>query len=135
MLYYSAKEQIGPKPAKNQQEWLRNYRSFLRQKYPGFDPGPTDAGRIDRIIEQLYEAANDGILSTTTTGKAIQTYLAARDQAIESAARAKIVNWGQAKSTRNIRAWLRARAADITTKYPEFDRVWDQVFSREMQED
>lgn len=135
MLYYSAKDAIGPQPAKNQSTWLRQYRDFLRQKYPGFDPGPTDSARTDRVIEQLYEAANDGLLASTNTGKGIALYLSARDAAIDQAAKANIVNWGQAKSTRNIRAWLRDRAREVQSRYPDFERVWDQVFSREMQED
>lgn len=136
MIYYNVKSLIGPKPAKNQTEYLRGLKTFLTSKYPGFDPESTDPKRRQRTIDQLYTAAKDPtVLSSTDAGRGIAIYLSARDAAIESAGRAKIIGWQSAKSTRSIRAWLREVAGKIIDQHPEFERVWEKVFSGEMVDD
>lgn len=133
MIYYNAKDIIGPKPAPNQTDWLRGLKTFLSQKYPGFDPEAVDPKKRQRTIEQLYQAAQDPkVLSSTDAGKGIAIYLSARDAAIQSAASGKIIGWQTAKSTRNIRDWLRQVAANITAQHPDFERVWSKVFEGEM---
>jgi hypothetical protein len=133
MAYYEAKSQLGPNPAKNQLDWLAGYRDLLKQKFPGFDPEAADPTRTARVIEQLYQAANTGLLATTPAGRGIQQYLALRDQAMESAKRGGLRSgFSSAKSAQPIRDWLAQNAARIVQRYPDFQRVYDQVFSHEV---
>jgi hypothetical protein len=133
MIYYNAKDALGPKPAQNQLQWLSGLRDFLKQKYPGFDPEAADPSRTGRVIDQLYQAANTGLLATTPAGRGIQQYLALRDQAMQSATNAGLRSgFSSAKSAQPIRDWLAQNAARIAERYPDFTRVYDQVFSHEV---
>lgn len=131
MIYYTQKDQFGPRPTPRQQEWLSGFRDYLATEYPGFDPMASDPGKRKRTIQQFYEAAAAGDLNATPAGRGIATYLAARDQAIAKARAGGIKGWENAKKTRSIRAWLRKIGAQLSTQYPGFDRAWESVFSRE----
>lgn len=133
MIYYNAKTQLGPSPAANQSQWLSGLRDHLKQQYPGFDPEAADPQRSARVIEQLYQAANSGVLATTPVGRGIARYLQLRDQAMQSAQSAGLRSgFSTAKSASPIRNWLKQNAAQIQQQYPQFERVYEQIFAREL---
>lgn len=133
MIYYNQKDLLGPSPFRNQLDWLVKLRDHLKQQYPGFDPEAADPSRTARTIEQLYQAANTGILASTPAGRAIAQYLNLRDQAMASASAAGLRSgFSTAKKAAPIRAWLSQNAARIQSQSPQFSRVWEQVFAREV---
>ncbi len=131
MIYDHLKEQLGPKRTPEQAKWLADRKELLIQKYPGWNPDYVGT-KVPEKIRELESAAADPKLSSNPITPALQAYFHFRDQAEQSAG---IAGWKTATSTRATRDWLRAKAAALTARVPEFQSVYDDLLSRELKDD
>jgi hypothetical protein len=134
MIYYNMKDQFGPKPTTAQTAYLTQLNSFLKSKFPGYDPGASDPNQSKRVIEQLYQLAESDphVLSTTPAGRSILSYIVARDKVADQAATIHITGWQTAKRTDPLRTYLRGVGTRLAQENPDFAPLWDRVLSREV---
>lgn len=137
--YQRAKAMLGPdqhSPDKGQADWLRTQRRNIQEAYPNWNNSVGLAGRPtnEQMIEQLYDASKNRTVARTDAGKGLVQYLALRDQAIEQAEGAGFVSFKTANDLAPTRQWLTDNAHQIIQDHPGFERLWDVVFSREMED-
>jgi hypothetical protein len=118
---------------------LRNYRTELAHRYPGYDqpiPGLESRPTRDMLINEFYEWRDVPALAETPSGQGLLAYLDFRDQVIAEGIRLGLTPTGfrSAKRTRYLRDWLRTVANSLMSYYPEFGPMWEQVFAREIEE-
>lgn len=130
------------KPSKEQRAWLRQVKDIMIREYPGYGElldgglGLKERADKDQLLRELYEANNNPTLSSTDTGQALATYLAARDQAMSAAtSRHELATFRTAKSARYLRDWLREVGNTLALETPNFAPLWEQVLEREMSDD
>lgn len=140
-LYHTAKDKLiksngGAPLDHDQQAGLDAGKKWLMKRYPGFQITPYDQNRLPRALGELTQASTDSKLASTPAGKGLNLYLAARDQINQAA----VDQYGlksamKGKDAAGLRAGLRAAAAWIIKKYPDFAPMWEQVLSHELTRD
>lgn len=140
--YNYEKRRLGPdavSPNDDQQRWLRGRREEIQKIYPqwGNNTGRAERPELDVLVRDLYRAAEDPLLSSTSAGKALNIYLQSRNEAVEYSR-----SWsdtGSPNSFRTAQAFsstresLRRIGNELVTRYPEFEPMWISVFDRELQ--
>lgn len=132
-IYNHLKEQVAGRTDAAAREWLSNAREKLAQQYPQFIstyPAP-DQGTTQQQVQRLQAAAVDPQVLKTEAGQGLALYLAARDKAMQAAKAGGLASFATAKSAAGIRSWLQGVAAQITTAYPDFQTLYQQVFAHE----
>lgn len=119
---------------------LRNFRLALANEYPGFDivtPGLAEPIPRDQIIAEIETWAGEPRLTSTQAGTAAMQYLGARRWAISQATAMGITPTGfaTARRTEYLRYWLASIGSQLVQQYPEFGPMWEQVLSRELEQD
>jgi len=134
-------EMSGGKPSDSQRSWLRTVQDALIKEYPGYGQslngglGLTERADKTQQLRELQDAVKDPKLGNTETGKALSLYLTARDKAQESAKASGLAGFQTAKSARGTRDWLRTIGNALVNEHPAFAPLWEQILSREMNED
>ncbi len=146
MIFYTAKAKLGPRPSTAQQAWLANVKTALMAAYPGFNaivsglaarPVDDPNNVSDVLVPEMRRAVADPKLADSDTGKALSTYLAARDK-VDATAQArglKAGSFSQAASASDLRAWLRALATVLGQDNAGFQLLFDRVLDRELRTD
>lgn len=137
--FQRAKAMLGPdanSPNKEQSDWLRQQKANILEAYPNWNNEVGLGGRPtnEQMIAQLYDASKNSTLANTNAGKGLIEYLVLRDQANEQAKREGFVSFKTANDLAPTRQWLTDHAYRIIKQYPEFEKLWDVVFSREMED-
>lgn len=141
--YNRAKDmlQLGPGKAPNEEQraWLSKQRANVLEAYPNWDNNVGLAQRPDneQMVRQLYLAVKDRKVLSTDAGKGLAAYLAFRDKAVVSGHNAGFVGYAPFASANDMastRQWLADHAYQIMEEHPDFERLWDVVFSREMED-
>lgn len=129
--YYKAmRDKAGPYPTEEQRAYLRSYREFLVQKYPGFGKGDpkTTQERVQEIA-QLRKAA--ATIPDNPVSQAIEKYMKKRDQALDELAKIGL-SFLSGKQAEPFRDYLYGYGEALAETYPDFGRVWEQLISYEV---
>lgn len=137
--YYRAKDMLGVEgesPNREQAAWLRTQRANILEMYPNWNNnvGLSERPTNDQMVAQLYEASKNRTVKGTNAGKGLIEYLRYREQAQAQAVELGHTSFGEANDLAPTRQWLTDHAYAIIKKYPEFEKLWDVVFSREMED-
>jgi hypothetical protein len=114
---------------------LREFRKALVDYYPGFDTIPYDDKRLPTQVRELQDAVKHRSVAQTDAGKGLKVYLEQRDRVMSAVEQAGLAGFGTAKAAAPFRMFLRAAAEQIIDDHPDFQPLWDSVFSREMKEE
>lgn len=133
--YRTVQRQIGAYPNDAQRQYLRDYRATLAKRYPGFGAAATyDTGKFENSIAELRQAVTDDAVAGDEITGAIKDYLDMRDQVLVEAQRRGFVGI-TSKSTLDLREYLVGYAANLSAKVPNFSRIYDGLFSQEVESD
>lgn len=133
--YQSVAKLIPSARTDEQRAALRQLRTLLGQKYPGFATLQSfDTRKFDRQIEQLRRAANDPDLADNPVRAAVASYLEVRDTALGVAISRGRSSLASPKDE-DLRAIIRGSAQLLIQKYPDFSRMYDRVLAREVEND
>lgn len=88
-----------------------------------------DAGKDDRIMDQLKRAAYDERFGDSDGATALRDYLYLRDKAIEASGRKTLKN----KSSEPQREFLAQQALELIKKYPDFQKIFYRFFKKELE--
>jgi hypothetical protein len=122
-------------PNAEQRAWLRNVRSELNRKYPGFPAVPVfTVGEFEQKVTQMQQAVQDPRLQGNETAKAISDYLTYREQAIAQyvAAGGSAQGFASAKAAEPLRDWLANIGTTLAATTPDFSRVWERELQSEV---
>ena len=146
LQWEEAKAQAGPEAGRPEEmtQWLRETREWLSREYEGWDneAGIPGAPTLDESIEQLVRAAEDDDLVEASPGavEGLRAYLSARERAqdlVDEARENGVVesqSFTSSAETAEVRDWLRSTAEWIIGRHPEFQTMWERVFSRELKD-
>lgn len=115
-------------------EWKRQIKADLQTDYPGWNPDAVPNNLPGRI-RQLQGAVKDEKISGTEIGKGLTIYFEKRQQAIDAAKQGGLASPFTAKRAAYLRDWLRQVGGDLSSDFKGFDRIWDEVLSRELKDD
>lgn len=135
MRFNQMRDRLGANPSKEGRAYLAQLKDALAREYPGYEPMPTDPGRLDRQIRELRDASDDEDLADNPLTGALRTYFAARDKATQAAQAAGFSSHAKAKAMRPVREWLRQLADSLKADTPQFAEVWDRLLARELSDD
>ncbi|NIS14596.1 MAG: hypothetical protein GWN97_22495 [Thermoplasmata archaeon] len=141
IAYEHARRMVGPRTDPAAVAWLRGNRYAIMERYPGYNEPTVGVARTatrDQLIREFYLWETNETLAGTDAGQGVAEYLRARDQVILiSTQEMGLTETGfrNAAKALQLRNWLRYQAAQIVMRHPDFGPVWDQVFSREIEED
>jgi hypothetical protein len=112
---------------------LADYKNQLTKDYPGYSNTPSldSVGQRETAISELQSALNQPRLASTDAGQGLQEYLDSRQSATDSAHAAGVTDLWSANATRNVRAWLQSQALAVIARHPDFQTMWDELFSKE----
>lgn len=141
-----AKRQAGPEEGRPEEmtQWLREVHDWLSERYEGWEneAGVPGSPTIEESIEQLVRASQDDQLAEASPGamEGLRSYLSARNQAADlveegrSSGVLESSGFQSSQETAPIRDWLRSYAEWVIARNPEFQSMWDRVFSRELKD-
>lgn len=111
----------------------------IKQDLPGYGVQDLAIHTTERRVAELQAAATDPRLAKSNPGvyAALREYLARRAQVqqVSKEQFGKPDYWMRAKAGKDLRDWLRAKAAEIMKAHPEFVAAFDRVFANEMADD
>lgn len=124
------------RPTKEERDWLREWRLYLREEYYGYrdqsgmPKRPDDEG----MILEAYRAVEMPQVLATPQGKALKEYLEYRDAAMETAKAQGFASFREADALLEVRIWLRDHGEYLAQTVPEFEPLWDILLSREVRD-
>ena len=133
--YRAYKAQVGSYPNEEQRAWLKNVRSKLNEKYPGFPVVPIfTVGEFERNIEKMRSAVTNPKLLDNDVAKSLATYLQYRDQAISNyvAGGGQPSGLGTAKAAQPLRDYLSSIGLTLVEQTPDFARIWERELQSEV---
>ena len=119
-------------------ESMFRMNEYLREAFPGYDiqpktPGPTD---MDTQIRQLREGAARADMQDNDVAKALNIYFQSYDNFEEilqkQAGRLQVTP--KRLTSYYVRETFRKHAEDLYTQYPEFYYVWQDILSKQIEE-
>jgi hypothetical protein len=128
---------VGPERDFDTSLWLNDLDEALHREYPGYEnlvgvpEGPSAEAAIHEI-RRLIE--NESDIARTPLGEAVSTFLTARDMAQQEAEALGYVTFKTATGAEHIRTWLRELGAALSRERPGFERIFDYVFSSELEQ-
>jgi len=143
--YAKAKDMLGEdagSPNREQAAWLRKQRDQILEAYPNWDNrvGLAERPEIDQMVRQLYDISDNSTIQETNAGKGLLEYMRLRNSAQARVDQdrengdTEALTFKSANDYSNLRQWLVDGAYDIIKRYPEFEKMWDLVFSREIED-
>jgi len=133
--YRAYKAQVGSYPNEEQRAWLKNVRSKLNAKYPGFPVVPVfTVGEFESNIVKMRSAVENPKLADNDVAKALSTYLQYRDQAISNyvAGGGQPSGLGTAKAAQPLRDYLSSIGETLIQQTPDFARIWERELQSEV---
>jgi len=142
LVYDNARNQadtmFGESNTEPKTAWLKFYREFLRDKFPGYgrsNVGLPEKATIAMKIEELERWETNDKLKDTEAGQGLALYLRAREQ-IHAITRE--LGYDPASLNRDIdklrpvQALLRQRGMQIAKEHPDFGHLWVLVLQYEL---
>jgi hypothetical protein len=128
---YKMEEAKYPDPSDEDIQHLKEYKEQLKKDYPGYDGNSFDVNKIKNQIKALKDAAYFKGLDDNPVALGTREYLAFRQDAINNFP-GKSTTF-LAKENSDQANELKANAAKIIEKYPEFGRLYERVLSKELE--
>ena len=129
--YKLASDAAGPKPTPNEEKVLAELKTNLYKLYPGYKASSYDVNKTARQIEDLKAAAYYKGLDNNPVALGAREYLANREAILNTIPENK--PGLTAKVNRNKLNALKNSVVGIVEKYPEFQRLFDRVLSKELE--
>jgi hypothetical protein len=137
-LYIQQVRELGDDLSDRTAAELRQYRTDLENRLPGFKYQPLNINERQQILAQIIDASeNAPSLQGNAVARSVRTYNGYREQALAVAIqRNDGVDTGSLltrKENADLRQWLR-KVGDTLTSRPnsQFERVWTRVFFDEV---
>ena len=131
-VYRDLKSQVGQYPTKEEREWLAKQRLKIHAKYPGFPPKAVfEVNKLEVRIGQLKAIVDNPKLANDDVAGAVRDYLGFRDEALAQAQAAGLSSLN-GKSVEPLRDWLYSIGTALAERVPDFQRLWDQELSSEV---
>lgn len=134
-VYRSYRNQVGAYPSEEQRAWLRGIRRQIHARYPGFpEIAVFEVGKFEKEVADLQTLVADSRLEGNPVRDAVATYLNYRDQAVARyvAAGGQEGGFDTAKAAEPLRDYLVSIGMALMQQNPDFGRVWERVFSFEV---
>jgi hypothetical protein len=140
LIYQAQKDKVGDSPNESERRWLADWRRYLEDEYPGWSSSGGVVGLPDRpstseLVSEMYDALKHKAIKSTDAGKGLAMYLEYRDKAIAlQEDRGFHRGDGLVTSSKDFngtRRWLNDAAAFVIGEHPDFEPIWEIVFSRE----
>jgi hypothetical protein len=132
--YRQVQTLVGPYPNAEQKAYLRQYREYLGEQYPGFALATFDPNRIKNNIAELTLAVQESSLADNNVAKAAKLYLDARENVMAEATNRGLSSIDRSKNAADLRGYLRQYAELLKKDYPEFSRLYDRILIDEVDE-
>jgi hypothetical protein len=128
-IYRNKKDQIDPADD-GQREWLREWQSYLEDKFPGWKPNNFNVGEVDILVRGVERAVENPKFAKASPGlvRTAKAYLAKRQEALEAADGVDLSGARDAEK----RAWLREWGTYYLSRNEDFSEMWNEVFLREL---
>lgn len=130
-LYRTTVQSIGPNPNQEQQDYLRNVRELIKERFPGFATAAVNINEASSRIEQVKAAAFSDLLNDNPISTPVRIYFQQRDLALQEA-QSRGLNTLKGRAVADLRAWLRDIGDQLVRQYPEFERIYDRVLFNEI---
>jgi len=128
-----AREMVGPYPDANAKDMLKQYRTYLSKKYPGFPAvAEFQVGKYYNDIIDLKELVFDKRVQPDGTVESIKQYLLAREQAIATSGVSE-QGFRSAKSAEGLRDQLASIGLALSQREPNFARIYDRLLASEVE--
>ena len=126
---------LNPNPTKEGREAMKEYRGTLDLRYPGFADMTIKPNKINNLAIDLRNAVKEPGMVNNPVALAATRYLNARDGMLYLAEKQYgLKTLRESTKTAALRAALRAEAQLIIETYPDFARLYQQLFEREIEE-
>ena len=132
--YRQVQTLVGPYPNADQKAYLRQYREYLGEQYPGFALATFDPNRIKNNIAELELAVQESSLADNNVAIAAKLYLDARENVMAEATNRGLSGIDRSKNATDLRGYLRQYADLLKKDYPEFARLYDRILIDEVDE-
>ena len=133
-LYRDLKAEVGQYPKQAERDWLARQRLKIHEKYPGFPPKAVfEVNKSEVRIAQLRDIVVDPKLANNEIAGAVRDYLRYRDEAYADAAALGLRSLS-GKQAEPLRDWLYSIGSALAERVPDFQRLWDQELSSEVDE-
>ena len=129
-LYRSAVRKVGPSPTAEQKVWLAEQKSDISNLYPGYITAEQTVQDFEHKVYWLTEASKDSEMDGNPVAEATRFYLQERDAAIQiiigrdSGSGKSLAG----KDNGDLRNAMNTIGLALSEKYPEFARLYDDVF-------
>jgi hypothetical protein len=140
-MYFQYKDQFGPFPTTEEENYLQTVKASIRKELPLWDES-FDVSEVQTRVDQTFKAAKDPVFRDTEVSGAILAYQKARQEVIDYArsqgdikATGTGSGFGTAKATEDGRDYLRFVAQQLIEQVPQFEVFWQRVFDAEMVDD
>lgn len=128
-----AREMVGPYPDAEAKDMLKQYRTYLSKKYPGFPAvAEFQVGKYYNDIIDLKQLVFDKRVQSDGTVESIKQYLSAREQAI-AASGVSEQGFRSAKSAEGLRDQLASIGLALSQREPNFARIYDRLLASEVE--
>lgn len=132
--YRQVQDLVGPYPNAEQKQYLREFREYLGEMYPGFTSGTFDPNKLKTQIDELTRAVKDSSLADNDIAEAARQYLQVRDAVLVEAANRGLSSIDRSKNAADLRGYLREYAVSLKEQYPNFARMYDRLLLQEIDE-
>jgi hypothetical protein len=113
---------------------FQDAKESLKLSMNGGPKSSTDFNKFDRVMFQLKELANDDRFVDVPSVAALRDYLLLRDGAMAKLGKSSTDKLlGSSDSVKQIRAWLSEQAVWIIKDNPDFQKIFYQFFSNELE--
>src|SRR5690606_8857829 len=115
-------------------QYLRDFEAWVREAYPGYGQAHNFMERPDseQLMYELERAVNDQRVRRTRVGEALATYWEQRRLMLDVAEEMGFSTL-TSRSLLPERSYLRELGEWLSTEYPGFSYLWDQVLRREVE--
>ncbi len=132
--YRQVQDLVGPYPNAEQKQYLRDFREYLGEMYPGFTTGAFDPNKLKTQIDELTRAVADPSLADNDIAEAARLYLQVREAVLVEAANRGLTGIDRSKNAADLRGYLREYAVTLKEQYPNFARMYDRLLLQEIDE-
>jgi hypothetical protein len=132
--YRQVQDLVGSYPNAEQKQYLRDFREYLGEMYPGFTTGTFDPNKMKNQIDELTRAVNDPSLADNDIAEAARQYLQVREAVLVEAANRGLSGIDRSKNAADLRGYLREYAVTLKEQYPNFARMYDRLLLQEIDE-
>lgn len=130
--YRDMRSKFGDTLNTEERAYLKEYRTAVEAKYPGFAKMQFDPTETQRKITQLFQAAQRSDLDNNEVALGLRYYEQVRAKALAEAANRGFTTL-KSEQVADLQGYLNGYAQAIIQKYPDFARVYNRVLQQEFE--